>query len=61
MGQRNSNDWSVFGLSGDPVPGDVSLVTELGHMFTSRETAAYEVRVGVNALCGSPEPAPTRS
>lgn len=54
MGQRNSNDWSVFGLSGDPVPGDASLVTELGHMFTSRETAAYEVRVGVNALCTDP-------
>jgi len=54
MGRRNSNDWSVFGLSGDPVPGDVSLVTELGHMFTSRETAAYEVRVGVNALCTDP-------
>ncbi|OLE24703.1 MAG: hypothetical protein AUG49_12725 [Catenulispora sp. 13_1_20CM_3_70_7] len=54
MSQRNSNDWSVFGLPGDPVPGDVSQIANIGHMLTARETSAYEVSVGVEALCTDP-------
>ena len=54
MSPRNANDWSVFGLSGDPVPGDVSQIADVGHMLAARETSAYEVSVGINALCTDP-------
>lgn len=54
-GPRNSNDWNVFGLSGDPVPGDTSSIQNVGQMLTARETAAYEVSVGVNGLATDQE------
>ncbi|MEY9935019.1 hypothetical protein ABH926_009690 [Catenulispora sp. GP43] len=54
-GPRNSNDWNVFGLSGDPVPGDPASVQNVAQMLTARETAAYEVSVGVNGLATDPE------
>jgi hypothetical protein len=53
-GPRNNNDWSVFGLSGDPVPGDPSSIQNVGQMLTARETAAYEVSVGINGLATDP-------
>jgi hypothetical protein len=55
MAPRNSNDWRVFGLSGDPVPGDPSSVQNVAQMLTARETAAYEVSVGVNGLATDQE------
>ena len=54
MAARDSYDWSVFGLVGDPVPGDPGAVQNVGQMITARETAAYEVRVGVNGLVTDP-------
>jgi hypothetical protein len=54
-GPRNNNDWSVFGLSGDPVPGDPTSIQNVGQMLTARETAAYEVSVGINGLATDPE------
>ncbi|ACU77483.1 hypothetical protein Caci_8668 [Catenulispora acidiphila DSM 44928] len=54
-GPRNSNDWTVFGLSGDPVPGDTSSIQNVGQMLTARETAAYEVSVGINGLATDQE------
>ena len=54
MAPRNGNDWSVFGLSGDPVPGDPASIQNVGRMLTARETAAYEVSVGINGLATDP-------
>lgn len=54
MAPRNGNDWSVFGLSGDPVRGDPASIRNVGQMLTARETAACEVSVGINGLATDP-------